>query len=292
MKKLMAWILTAAMLFSISIPVTAHDAKEHDRLLELILFGEENSPRLSTKEAKQTLEALEAASYLALDQFNGKGEDKLQFLRETFKVKNLPKTIKKIDFKGNSTHRTYTHRGWEYDYPIDKAHWSIRRKILLETTEKVFDFQWLPNEIFGIERSYDEKCESFAALVYYIHVLGDQEARTSYRAKELMMPLARPHPSADNRDIFYELEHHLSVLFEGQQKTRKYKSLMQGLRELAVDARSLASLTGGINSDERFAEFKEQVASLFELLELYVPKLLAKEEFFTDVFPKEDKKAS
>lgn len=282
MKRFFSLLLIAILLAQIPLTVYGHKKGKHDQLLTMVLFGSENSPRLISADAQNALKALEAASYLALDQFNGNGVEQLKILTD-YKVRDIPKTIEEIDFSGNFSHRSYTHRGWNYIYSDDKAKWPIRKQILLSTTEKVFDFQSSFSEWIGNE--YNEKCDSLAALIYYVHVLGDQEARSSYKAKELMMPFARPHASEENPDIFMELKYHLSILFKDQKTKRKFKSLMRELDKLAEDARALEGATGGVNSEEKFQELHKIIEDVFETLEIYVPKLLAKEKFFKETFP-------
>ena len=282
MKKIILFVLTVVILLEMPLLAFAHNKDVHNQQLELVLFGQKNSPRLSTIKAQKALLALESASYLALDQFNGNGTEQLDILK-AYKVKDLPEDISDIDFAGNFKHRTYTHRGWNYKYPDDKANWVVRKQILLATTEKVFNFQWFASEWIGI--GYTEKCESLAALVYYVHVLGDHEARTGYKIEELMIPFARPHANAKNPDIFFELKYHLSILFKDQKGTRKYTSLMQEIDRIAGEARSLEGTTGGINTQEKFEEMHGLIEELIERLEDYVPRLLAKEDYFKNVFP-------
>lgn len=238
--------------------------------------------RLATIDAKNAIEALKCASFLALDQFNGDGIKELETLN-AYKVKNLPASITEIDFKSNSKHRSFTHKGWDALYADDRAHWPLRKEILLATTEKIFNFQWAASEWIGIE--YNQKCDSFAALVYYVHVLGDHEARKSAKIDDVMMAFARPHADRNNPDMFSELKYHLSILFKDQKSSRKYTSLMSELDEIAADARDLETRTDGVYSEDDFQEFKDLVDQLFETLERYVPKLLAKEDFFKKVFP-------
>jgi hypothetical protein len=56
------------------------------------------------------------------------------------------------------------------------------------------------------------------------------------------------------------------------------------LDALAEGARSLVATTGGINTDEKFWVFHEQVEELLILLQDYVPNMLKAEPFFAKVF--------
>lgn len=284
MKRIICALLTVVFLFSLDSPAMAYDKKEHNRYLELVLFGQENYTASKPTSVQSALEALEDASYLAIDQFNSNGSSELSFLRNDYRVPGLPDNIETINFTANYLHRSYTHRGYKYEYIIDKANWLVRKNILLATTEKVFNFKLLSGTILGVDFGYDKKCDSFAALLYYVHILSDHEARASYKVTDVMIPLAQAHVGSDNPDIFSELKHHLTILFTDQKDTHKYKAFMLELDSQAEHARSLAATTGGINSDEKFETFKNQVNDLFTLLEDYVPRLLKEELFFTNVF--------
>ena len=214
-------------------------------------------------EAQNALKALEYASYLAIDQYNGNGTTELTFLRSTYHVPGLPTNIDAIDFRGNEYHRKFTHYGWDHQYYDDKANWAVRKNILLATTEKVFDFQTFSGKMLWHDFGYAQKCNSFAALVYYVHVLGDHDARESYK-NIAMMQLAQPHPD-QSPDIYSELKYHLQILFADQASTHKYKAFMEELDTQAEEARRLAASTGGINTDEKFAVYKGQVEALLTL---------------------------
>ena len=283
MKRIVCYGLLIAMLLSMVCPAYAHNAAEHNLQLKMVLFGPDNTENSMSPEAKKALKALEYASYLALDQYNGKGGRALTYLNSTYHVPGLPKSIDAIDFSSNEYHRMYTHYGWDRQYNDDKAHWAIRKNILLATTEKVFDFQTFSGKVLWHDFGYAEKCNSFAALVYYVHVLGDHKALESYE-NIAMMQLAQPHPDS-SPDIYSELKYHLQIHFSDQSSTHKHKAFMQELDTQAEAARTLAASTGGTNTDEKFLVYKAQVESLLTLLQDYVWQMLKEEAFFTDIFP-------
>lgn len=283
MKRIVCYVLLIAALLSMVSPAYAHDAAGHNLQLEMVLFGPSNAVTAMSPEAQNALKALECASYLALDQYNGKGNRALTYLNSTYHVPGLPKSIDAIDFPSNEYHRKYTHYGWDYQYDDDKAHWAVRKNILLATTEKVFDFQTFSGKVLWHDFGYAQKCNSFAALVYYVHVLGDHEALESYK-NIAMMQLAQPHPD-QSPDIYSELKYHLQILFADQVSTHKYKAFMQELDTQAEAARMLAASTGGTNTDEKFLVYEAQVESLLTLLQDYVWQMLEEETFFTDIFP-------
>lgn len=284
MKRLLSILVLTGLLLSCTLPAYAHNKSGHDCFLEEILFGKDGPISTLSEKGQLALTALENASYLAVDQFNGKGSEELTYLKKTYKVPGIPASIGAFDFTGNQFHRSYTHRGWDFVYGQDKANWSIRKNILLATTEKIFDFSVLSGSILGYNFGYTEKCNSFAALVYYVHILGDHEARENYKVTDVMIPFAQAHVGVDNPDIFSELKYHLQIIFADQADTHKYKALMQELDALAEGARSLVATTGGINTDEKFWVFHEQVEELLILLQDYVPNMLKEEPFFAKVF--------
>ena len=266
----------------------AHGAQEHDRYLELALFGGEDYSRSMSQELKDRLIMLKFASYLSIDQFNGNGQAQLDFLRNSI-PSLLPGGIDAIDFT-DGRHRSYTHRGWDFVYSLsekdDKAKWPLRKDLLLSVTNHVFEFQRLSGKVLGIDFGYHKQCNSFAALIYYVHVLVDHIADNDYRATgELKMDFARAHPGPQNADIFYELQQHLAVLFDAQKRSRSYIALTQELDSLAEQARALAASTGGIDSSEKFEAYQSYAHKLMQLLGDYLPQLLRKEEYFKRAFP-------
>ena len=85
--------------------------------------------------------ALESACYLTIDQFNSNGQKDLDVLIK-YGVKNIPKNINQISFNASgTTHRTHTHRGWDYQYSGEmKELWPTRQAIMRNTVDEVFDF--------------------------------------------------------------------------------------------------------------------------------------------------------
>lgn len=282
----MSFVIAVSLLFCFFMTQTyAFDADEHDAYLEQVLFGDDDFKNLHTKSISEKIQMLEYASYLAIDQCGGSGVNELNFLKEQ-KVKNIPK-LNDFDLTGIffGNHRNYTHRGWDYSYTIpkgekhDKANWKVRRELLCSTVNKVFDFG-LRNELFG---KVCGQCNSFSALIYYVHILGDHIAMDSYKVNDLTIPLARAHAYEENPDVFGEIKKHCEVLFSSQKDSVTYLSFMQELDNLAIKARTLAATTGGI-SEENFEQYHSYSEDLMELLISYVPLLLENEKFFKTEF--------
>ncbi len=288
MKKLriVSAILAAIVLtMYLSIPVMAFDAEKHDEYLEKVLFGDEYNKDSKTQKIKDKIKMLEYASYLCVDQDRGDGAEELSFLKKQ-KVRGLPK-LADFDLTGifYGNHRNYTHRGWNYSYVIpkgkkhDKANWPVRKALLCATVNKVFDFGW-KNELFG---NVCRQCDSFSAIIYYVHILGDHIEKEDYQVSDLTIPLAREHADENNLDVFYEIKLHSEVLFEAQKETFTYTSFMQDLEELADTARSISGSKGGVSADN-YADYHQCAIELMETMIRYVPLLLEDVEYFKSEF--------
>lgn len=291
MKKLASALLALLIAFS-AVPGLAGEKKDHVNDLKEILFGNVSFIFKSDK-ASKAFEALQNASYLAIDQFNGQGKAELLVLKE-YGVPGLPRKInKKINFSSNFEHRKYTHLGWDYDkYEKTQNRWERRKKILLDTTQKVFGFGPFSGKHLFLQFPYDEKCDSFAALVYYIHILGDYKTdKNSKYPTPNIVSFATITPSENNTDIFFELTKHLSILFSDQQDKEIYKFLMRELNIQGENARNFDSKISNMNSTEKKdrqeeiqKEYEKYVSQLKHLLIDNIPKLLREEEFFKKVF--------
>lgn len=305
------YLFVALFLFgtlAIAQPAYAHDAEEHNAELEKILFNGKNPGN------DDAVRALEDAAYLCVDfcGMNGKGVTSLESLKN-YGVSGLPERADDIDMPGGKYHRQYTHRGWDDQIKYfngnaeQEDHWAKRKDLLLNTSYKVFGYapppdflSWTPLSNKDMEKKY----ESFCALIYYVHVLGDyvEDVGGDYLAKDNLdkfngvsngrkIAFARPHPNDDNIDIFYELEKHLKVLFADQSNTMVYKQLMSDLGTLAGKARNLAGSTGGIDSLDKLEEAKGYVNELMGMLSgsgdhaNRVHELLMGEESFRNAFP-------
>ena len=176
MKKIFGlFILGLVLFFSLYSASHAHNAEKHNQELRCVLFGPSCKLPNDNNKTKTAIQKLYKASYLAIDQFNGKGVTTLRELEE-YGIKWLPTNIKKINYTIEiDKHRMYTHRGWSHDYIIDSGHWNVRKMILLSTVNNVFKFGHTTNN----PDNYKGQCDSFAALMYYVHILGDHEESQS-----------------------------------------------------------------------------------------------------------------
>ncbi len=277
----------------------AGNEAEHEKMMKKILLKDE-AYFLKEKPQQQAFMALLYASQLAIDEANrsknltdsdGKWDKHLTML-EQYGVGGLP-AITAIDF-GCSQHRDHTHHGWDYVYPVetgsdsDKAHWSIRKDILLKTTAKVFDFP-TGGHFLWIEWDYDKKCNSMAAFIYYIHLLEDhQDYFEKHKDKQNECPEIMPFVSENKKepDVISEIIKHLKILFKDQKGGKQYEALFFNLKEIREEAiRIKGKGTGVIDTAEKRDLYSEQVDECVKTLSFFVHKLLKNEDFWTKVFP-------
>lgn len=151
--------------------------------------------------------------------------------------------------------------------------WDIRKQLLMNTVGTIFDFQ-----------GNLKQQESFCALLYYIHILGDFEDDTSWKINNGLKMAAGGR--LDKEDIIDELLKHFETLFEDQKFTHKYLHLTVAMERYNNKLAKIERSEGGINTDEEFALRQEYVTGLRDLLTKYLPEMLKEEQFFNDVFYK------
>ncbi len=264
MKRAVSIALTFCFLLNLSISCFAFAAEDHDSYMNSVIFG-------NSFTADKKSEILSAASYLTIDQYSGNGQDKLDVLEKN-NIKKLP-SLSDIDFNGNQHHRKYTHLGWNHSYSDDKANWNERKTILLSSASKIFKFGFF-NGWFGY---YNDKCDSFCALVYYIHILGDciDYSDKNDGLSDDVIPLVAVNPSLQEPDVFYELKHYLGILFSGQKNTTSYSSMMQEIENYEINARAIIS--GNTVDAFELATIEDD---LMQALSNYVYPLLQNEQFY------------
>ena len=255
----------------IPIKGVAYERKDHDDLMLKILFRKYEYA-CSDSSVQDELSVLTSACYLTIDQFNSYGQNYLDELA-SYGVKNIPTQVSEIGFSASGrNHRSFTHRGWDFDYSGEmKSIWPLRQDILRNTVGSVFDFN-----------GNEQQKEAFCELLYYIHILGDHEDDASYQISNgLKIDIGGRH---DKEDIIHKLLDLFSILFADQTHTHKYRALTTNLRSINSKLDKLVNSVGGINNDDKFAERQVLVGKVIEILSLYLPEMLKKEPFFQAVF--------
>ena len=143
---------------------------------------------------------------------------------------------------------------------------------------------------FGIKDLADRVPEKIEAQ----HGNKDGETREKTLQEKLngiahIAPLVRPNDN-ENPGVIPDLITYLDILFEAQKETSKhtYDAMIQELKNLEAQSRSLVGSTGGVNTEEKFAEYNNYAKELRDVLGTYVPMLLRKEPYFKDVFYNQD----
>lgn len=270
--KLLAIIICFMIVITTSFPIsiTAFERKEHDSYMTDVLF--KNFLNINNSKYSDEIDALCCASYLVIDQFNGSGQNDLDKLNK-YKVKNIPTSVSSISFNASGkTHRSYTHRGWDSTNNM-YTNWinSDRRRILINTVDTIFDF-----------KGDNKKRDSFCALIYYIHLIGDHMDDTSYKSDNgLKIEMGG---RIDKETIIDELLKNLEILFSEQKNSHKYTSFSSALQRYNSKYSELIRSEGGVNSEEKFRKKQELNEKVLKLLTMYIPEMLKDEEFFNEVF--------
>ena len=295
-------VFFASVFVFLSLPLFSSDETVHNQQLEQVLFG----PVYTLSEKGHiNLEALEKALYLCIDLYKGLTYNEGQAQRylddlKRFGVKNLPK-LETIDFTANQYHQRYTHKGWDWtDYPKDKYPniktakdpkegdlpyqqiWNVRQQlVLLATIDRIFKFN--QNEM--------EKRDSFAALLYYVHIMGDHigDTRATYPDR---IPLTRKlDPGKD-----YKTNHE-----EDKDKTSIYTELLWIMPRLfreqantipsSIDYETIISYLERnknriypVENDKDYENIKKFAQETLSVLYRYIPQLLQGENFFKKAF--------
>ena len=150
------------LLFSFSSTVFACDEKQTNTYATQVLFGD----NALSKENDENVKMLMSALYLCSEQTDNMGQDKIDYLKGK-RVSGVP-ALDDLKIKGSSLLEC-SHNNWEYVFAAAQKNQANRKKVLQNTVNKVFDFGFI-NNLVG---SKGGKCNSFAALLYYSHLLSD-----------------------------------------------------------------------------------------------------------------------
>lgn len=156
------FILTMVLLMSLSSTVFACDEQQSDTYVTQIIFGDKALSKANDENVKMLMSAL----FLCSEQADNRGQDKIDYLKAK-KVSGVPE-LSELNIKQNALLEC-SHNSWEHEFVTAKKNQANRRKVLQNTVNKVFDFGFVNNIIGG----NSGKCNSFAAVLYYSHILAD-----------------------------------------------------------------------------------------------------------------------
>lgn len=285
--------LLVMLMHCITYAHTADEKGGHNDIMNSILFGT-SKPQFNKSNAKNLDTALEYASYICIDQFNGNGEKQLRFLNNTIGVKGIIKDINKINYPNpsegdTSAHRKFTHLGWENVYShvvipktdiYENDNWNLRKIVLLNTINKVFKFGIMSNSITG----YDKKCNALASFIYYIHLIGDyqdmnEKKYSKYKQNSNKDPYMMVlYKKDDKNNILNAIEEDLKVLFSTQENDEHYRRL------LSPSISEITKIKNRLVKENNYNDYTKICNDLIEVLSKNVPNLLKNEDFFNKVF--------
>lgn len=270
-------LLIFLVTFSLTFPITAYEKDEHDKILQLVLFGSNKNY------SESKMDALNAACYLAIDYFNDSSSGvRCRKALVELGVKNLP-GLTLINYSSNGMeHERYTHLGWNHNYgSSDKANWEERKKILINSVDKICKFK----------KNEQIKKEAFSALCYYVHILGDHEnnAETT-RLKRIPLTSEKGYipnrngkqcldsgePEQSNPTICNDLIFYIGRLFKGKEDSLYFINIMNGLTKNENRFRNYEKID--------IAEYRKCATEIIKLLQDNIPYLLQNEEFFNRGF--------
>lgn len=145
-------------------PITSSACNEQQTITYVtqVLFGYNASKYQLDDSTKMLLDAL----YLCSEQSDGSGQEKIEYLKSK-RVLGLP-SLSELDIEGQYLNQC-AHIKWENIYLGNPKTRNSRKQLLQYTVNTVFDFGF-SEELFG---KVSEKSNSFAALLYYSHILAD-----------------------------------------------------------------------------------------------------------------------
>ena len=272
---------------------------QHDKDIKEVLFGKAGIPG-----NEEALALLQWASYFAMDCIGKENKDEQEALDKLrdYGVAGVPRKVTAFHYKGNRNenqhHERSTHRGWNSELygteSEDIASWNkLRKPLFVNTFIRIFtqgkkNFWESVDLLHLFKREADpttqKQCESLAAVVYYIHILGDHyENRRSTLPDRI--PLVREHVNDRNPDLLNELKIHLAVLFRSQTKTSQYMHLINSIDQIRKDwPNNVGVYDYNIINDDQYTNYQTEAKKLMNLLKEEVYPLLKNEKFFADVF--------
>lgn len=294
--------LCLILLFIILIPngaVCVSGDTKHDADLKEIFWGK-NSTHYDTEE----LIVLQWAAYFAVDciaSSTSKMNDEagLAILRN-YGIEGVPNDVSDFQYKDNKFtnqhHERYTHLGWNLDYANDAngdlASWNTMRKpLLINAVRQVFRngkedlwstidfFDWFHQPITNMN---ERQIDSMAALIYYVHILGDHCYNDRSTVND-RIPLARKTESETNPSLIYDLKKHLQILFAEQTNSSDYRVLISKFDSIHGDIRTLLG-NNDFPSTEQFPSYQQKANELMDELKKRIPRIMEDSEFFPKVF--------
>lgn len=300
MKKRIICLLTIMMIVTSCSSVLAHDKQEvHDKDLLYVLFGNTKHVFQDEEERLRFQHVADAAA-ICIDQFGDFKKEEFERLRKEFgfsyKFDDIALRYRKDGKRITADdHRMYTHRGWNFpEYPFPEK-WEKRKSLLIATVQyELFGdnggfFSWVPFiQTTSLGKEEQKRANSFSAIIYYVHLLGDytdKEHKHYTASMAFLTPLVR-HEDPRNPGLIKELITHIENVFDGNADKNKYSypNFKSDLDSLQSKAEKLLREKGAFR-ESNFEEYKALAQEVFDTLSLELPKLLKNDPYFVKAFP-------
>lgn len=242
-KRIVAVLLAISLLLTTPVTAFACDEEQSNLYVLQILFGDNASYYEDDANVSKLLSAL----YICSEQANKDGQEKLNALKKA-KVGGVP-TLAKINVNGEDLFDC-SHNSWDHVSTSAKKAQEARKGLLRKTVVKVFDFGWF-NEIF---RSNSGQIDSFAALLYYSHILADYLADdpldTAVNANGYDIPAYSGSPAVElngNRPTFTSRQKKETDSYKEYSDLDAYGRCGSGITNIGPDTLSNVTIRGDIN---------------------------------------------
>lgn len=290
------------LLFSLLIPSAAicdtPDTK-HDIDLKEVFFG--RSAELADTEE---LVVLQWAVYFSVDCIaspnSSTSDEKGLAILKRYGVEGVPERVSAFQYNGNKYanqhHEHYTHRGWDLTYANDPngdlSNWqTLRKPLLINAVRQVFlkgkrDF-WSTVDFAGWFHQpktalTEQQVKSMAALIYYVHVLGDHCYNTYSTSKD-RIPLVRKTEIESNPSLIYDLKKHLQILFSEQTSSSDYRALVAKLDIIHSKIRNFLG-NDDFPTPDNFDAYQNMANELMNEMKKRIPRLMEDSNFYTAIF--------
>ena len=296
-KLLLLFLICSFLIPSVAICDTSDT--EHDADLKEVFFGK-GTGQADTEE----LIVLQWAAYFALDciasQKSCKSDKEGLAILKSYGIEGVPDQVSAFQYDNNQFtnqhHERYTHLGWDLNYANDPngdlSNWeTLRKPLLINAVRQVFlngkkdlwstvDFTgWFHQPKTDLS---EQQVKSMAALIYYVHVLGDHCYNTYSTSKD-RIPLVRKTENESNPSLIFDLKKHLQILFGDQTSSSEYRVLIAKMDSLHSELRMLLG-NNDFPMPDQYDAYRDSANDLMGEIKKRIPRLLEDSTFFTTIF--------
>ena len=241
-RHILAIILAVFVAFNCTMPVLACNEQQSDVYIMQLLFGDESSRYENDPDVAIILDGL----YICSIQSDMNGKDKLNALKRS-RVRGIP-TLQKIDVSSNELY-SCSHDNWNHVAEKCQKEQQKRKDIFRSAIVRVFDFGFIDESFQKDEGQID----SFAALLYYCHILADYladdplDTRISAKGYDIPAYAGNPYFTINN-DIpsFSDEEKRTIESFKEYSDLDKYGRCGAGITSIGPDVLATVNPRGNI----------------------------------------------